>query len=262
MLNLHSRKDTKFIIAIVVFCLLGMGAFFISKKDVIQNDEPLINDEFNRYIELEFIPKYTLSECTVRFSVHLKNKKFDYNRKLIDSTLWFVSRHEPKVGFIDVNNIYQAENFLFFADQCDRKEPIFQHLATYIDNRYGSDFTIKRTPDDQPIETHKDFLIKSSGQFWTDSPDYDPNYWPTYHKAMRGDGEALYALVDFQGINEHQGRYLFMSLAEAFLPNGVLKDKIRNEKEDHFKNLYPDQNKRIDQIITIWKQRIEKYQSE
>jgi len=262
MINFHNFKDTKFKIGVVVFCLLGMGAFYIFDKNINKYEEPLISDEMNKYLVLEFIPKYKFSDCTVRFSVRLNDKKLDYNRMLIDTTLWFLSKHEPKIGFIDINNINQSENFLFFADQCDRKEEIFQHLATYIDNRFGSDFTVKKTPDDQPIETQVNFLIKSYGQFWTDSPDYEPNYWPTYHKAMRGDGVALYAMVDLQDADEHQSRYLFMSLAEAFLPKGTLKDKAHNEKEGIFKDLYPDQKKSIEQVIKNWKQKIEKYQLE
>ena len=266
-----------FFFIICALCLMGITAFIYRNTLGLTNRGPLFSDKLNRYMTLEFIPKYKASDCSVRFNVHVKNSQFEHNKAIHNAFYRYVSYNEPTAGFLyllempaptdiqkpDVGYIIRYN--LTFADQCDRRIEIFQAMVAYAHDLHGNVFSIKQVPIKEPIKPVKGSLNnqkKSNSGFWIDGPDYNPDYWPTYHKAMRGDGVALYAMVELQDADEHQSRYLFMSLAETFLPQGDLKDKAHNEKEGIFKNLYPDQKERIEQVIMNWKQKIEKYQSE
>ena len=126
-------------------------------------------------------------------------------------------------------------------------------------------FSIKQVPIKEPIKPVKgswNNQKKSNSGFWIDGHDYNPDYWPTYHKAVRGGGEALFEMIAFQEANNHSGKHLYMSLAEIFLPDGPLKDKARNGKPDALKKMFPEQQEQAAKEVEYWKQKILKYKSE
>lgn len=231
MFKLQKNMATIFKVGLIVVGLIGVSLFVSLEGGSKRIEEPLISDEVNRYLLLEFIPKYRFSDCSVRFAVHSKNETTPYHRELNNFFLGYVSKYEPKIGFVYFNNIVPMENFLHFADQCDRRDAIFQSMMSQLEDQYGGVFFIEHLPLEKPREPFENLGFQSFGMYWLDSPDYDQDYWPTFHGAMRGNGEAFLALVDFVKQNDHHLRHLYLALAEFYLPNGALKDKAREGKE-------------------------------
>jgi len=260
----QAQKRGFFIMFVVI--VLGISVFTFHNSLGLANRVLSYSEERDRYLALEFIPKYKINECVVRFDLHLNETKGQFNVAMHNSFDRYISYNEPSIGVMvplqigvvsnpetpDIRNIVQYN--LIFSNQCDRKFEIFQSMSAYAEDLHSEIFSIKQVPVEEPIE--------SGNIYWTDSPDYDPNYWPTFHRAMRGDGEALLAMVGFQKPNDYQGKHLYMALAEFHLPNGPLKDKAQRGKADAFKKMFSSQQKQANKVIENWKHTIQKYQSE
>jgi len=259
-----AQKRRYFMICVVV--LLGFSAVVFRNSLGLTNRGSLNSEERDRYLALEFIPKYRINDCVVRFDVHLKATKGQFNVALYNSFDRYISYNEPTIGVIipmqigvvsspetpDIRNIVQYN--LLLSNQCDRRFDIFASMVAYAEDLHGDMFSIKRVPVEKPI--------KSGNIYWIDSPDFAPDYWPTFHKAMRGDGEALLAMVDFHGPQDHHLKHLYLSLAELFLPDGPLKDNVQTRKPKVFKKMFPNQQGQAAQAVERWQQKILKYKSE
>lgn len=265
---MRSLSGMQKIIVSTLFAVLVIGFATDRLRNTFSDsdDKPLFSDERNRYITLHFQPKYKISDCAISFDLGFNKGDEQFMDFIEDAFQRYVSYHEPKVGFMflqhlrspklsstpKIKSIIQYE--LILSDQCDRKDQIFLDMVTYTLKQHGDSFSIRR-------HTEKKSELKLS-RYWIDSPDYNPDYWATLHKAVRGDGEALYKMTEFQEENDHGGRHLYMSLAEIFLPDGLLKEKAKFGKLEAFKKMFPDQQKQADKAIEYWVQNIQKYKSE
>jgi len=246
--------------------IIGFAADRLRSTFSNSDDKPLFSDERNRYITFHFQPKYKISDCAISFDLRI-NKGDDQYMTIMPETLQrYVSYHEPQVGFMVVQYLRFRKNGLIpkaksiiqyeliLSDQCDRKDQVFEKMIAYTQNQHGDSFSIERNREKKPE-------LKLS-RYWIDSPDYNPDYWSTFHKAVRGDGEALYKMIKLQEKHNHSGRHLYMSLAEIFLPDGPLKEKAKSGKSEAFNRMFPDQQKQADKAVEYWKKNIQKYKSQ
>lgn len=248
-----SKKKSIVVAGLIVSCLIGLGLSKYWPIYDLDRDAPLISDEVNRYLVMEFIPKYRVDECVVSFAVHLKDETSGYLDE-VNLAFWrYITKHEPKIGTMIYQNYPGPDHFVYFADQCDRRDEIFVGMAENVEKHFGDKMAIERLPVEVPVQG---FM-----RLWVDSPDYDPDFWPTLHRATRGEGEAFLALVDFVKPHDHIVRHLYLALAEFYLSDGPLKDKARQRKEAALKEMTPDFQEGADKIIESWKQNIQRYQT-
>lgn len=244
------------IISVVVFAILSLVT--IAFLDIITPSDggPLDTSARDDYLSLEFIPKYKVADCVVTFKF-LETGTKEYQVKDVDyAFVHYLSKHEPRVGttIIELAADKTEERYrIAFADQCDRKEEIFRSMASYVEDFYDNDISIQRVPTKEP------FILV--GTYWLDSPDYNPSYWPTLHRAVRRDGIALMEMADFSKTNNHDTRHLYNSLAVHYLPDGPLKEKAKRLAETAFQKMLPTQQERSDHAIKYWTEKIQKYKT-
>lgn len=247
------KKALGLSIGIVGTCLLFVMLWFKGAAD-LDREAPLISDEVNRYFVMDFVPKYRVEECVVRFSLHLKDKTRSYLDD-INLAFWrYLNEHEPKIGTMVYQNHAWPDHYVYFADQCDRRDEIFAGMAENVERHFGDWMTIERLPVDEPVDGFMGL--------WIDAPDYDPERREIFQRAIRGDGEAFLSLVDFANPHDHIVRHLYLALAETYLPDGPLKDKARQGKEAAWKEMKPEFQERANKIIENWKQNIQRYQTD
>ncbi|MBF0250111.1 MAG: hypothetical protein HQL35_05700 [Alphaproteobacteria bacterium] len=263
-------KHSKFrLIVILVLCLiplLGWGTAKIHGTIFSFDDKAVYSEERNRYIALEFIPKYTVAECAIHFDLDLKRVQGDFQVLLEHAFQRYVSYVEPRVGMMTVmdylpsdpnrqtgaNNVFAYE--LLMADQCDRKDQIFNAMVAYALDKHGDVFDIRRVPIDR--------VVHGGTRFWLDRPDYKPEFWPVSHKAYRGDGAALMAMADFEEPSDHGNRYLYFALAYDFLPDGDLKEQARRKFDVEQNQLSRDVQKSMENAIRRKRAQIISYQNQ
>ncbi|MBL4692345.1 MAG: hypothetical protein JKY92_03350 [Magnetovibrio sp.] len=280
MKNLMSMKKVYFV-SICILLFVGLTAFTYRNKLGLTNRGPLFSDEFNRYIGFEFVPKYKIRECVIQFDLRMDKFNNEYIKGMNNAFYRYVSYNEPTVGAIYFDEMmdavkhdqfdkgYTARYELLFPDQCDRKDEIFNSMVSYAKDLNGEDFSITQVSADHikwdvyvKKGTPSQQEFRNYNGLWIDSPSYDPGYWPTFHKAMRGDGKALFKMISFQNEYNYSGKHLYMSLAEHFLPDGPLKDQARSGKANAFKQMSPGGQEQADKSIEYLKQQIKRYQSE
>ncbi|HEY9078846.1 hypothetical protein [Magnetovibrio sp.] len=259
-------KIHKYGFAIVGFVCLAAGVIKFISTPNSNDDGPIYSEERLRYIALEFTPKYEVADCTVSFDLQLRKGGVSFVGPLEDSFQRYVSSHEPKVGIMMITHLgtrkygearknrLSAPYELVLGDQCNRKDQIYEGMVEYTLDRYGDLFGIERVPIEKSELNY--------GRFWLDSSDYNPDHWPTFHKAMRGDGEAFLALAKSVEPDDFRQKRLMYALAEHYLPNGPLQETARKGKEAAFKEMFPSQQKRADEVVRHWIQNIQKYNAQ
>lgn len=247
------------VMIVILMTVTLVYRFFISHDD----SGPLMSKERNRYVALEFIPKYKTDECSVHFNLYLKKAAGDFERALYNSFQRYLSKHEPKIGYLQsiqvtilnstINQRGQSSlpYLLLFADQCERRFELFQAMADYTEERHGDQFSFEHV--------EREGTVAPGEKFWIDSPDFNPDYWPTFHRGMRGDGEAFLALVNFLKPYEQDDKHLYLALAEFYLPSGPLKDQACEQRDIAWKALKPEFQSRQKLVIDEWIQKIRDY---
>ena len=234
--------------------LLGLGLSWNWKGGVFDRDAPLISlsDEVNRYLVMEFVPKYHVNECVVKFAVNLKDKGAGYLRETDWAFISYINMQEPQIGLMHYRNISPVQNYVYFADQCARRDEIFAGMVANVEKHFGDKMSIERLPMDGSS-------IEGFGRLWLDSPGYDPEYWLVYHKAVRGDGEAFLRLLHLEQTADYERQHLLYALAEHYLLDGSLKDKARQGKEAAWNEIKPKFQKRQDLLIKDWIDKLQRY---
>jgi len=262
MQGLSQQLKFRILIAVIAVVLV-LSAIIVRNFFTSNDDGPLYSDERNRYIALEFYPKYNAIDCTVSFDVHLKGPSVQFAALVQDSFQHYVSYHEPRVGTMLVEYLAIRRNSemprkkdtapfeLIFSDQCNRKDEIFDAMVAYTVERHGGAIGIERLPNAKPE-------LKPL-RFWLDSPDYEPDYWPIYNRALRGDGGAFLELLRFEEGIDPIRQHLFFALAEHYLTDDVMKVTAKEGKDAAWELMKPEQQGRQNMLIEGWKSKIERY---
>ncbi|PCI38650.1 MAG: hypothetical protein COB46_10795 [Rhodospirillaceae bacterium] len=246
------KKEPLMILAgIGVLGLLGFISMKFFLKPEFDRVSPLISDEITRYFAMDFVPKYLVNDCVVKFEVSVKNGQIGYKEETNVSFWRYISRNEPKIGVMNYQNYIPNENYVYFADQCDRRDEIFEGMIGEVNKFFADKINIKRLP----IEV----AVTGFDRLWLDSPGSVPEYWPIYHEAIRGNGKAFLDLLQFEKKDDFDRLYLFSALAEYYLPDGPLKNEARLAKAAALKNIHPERHNIQLKMVDHWVQFIEKY---
>lgn len=250
---------------LLIGTVMIMGIAVVKFRDVFDAPDTrfVYSEEVNRYMALEFIPKYKAADCAIHFNLHTQKTGKQFDVPLEYAFQRYISYNDHTVGMVIVRRLFfsdvsehpKTDGIVLYeavlADQCWRRDEIFQEMVSYALDQIKDEFTIERVPIDGPVV--------ALGNMWIDRPDYDPKYWTALHKAMRGDGEAYMALADLAKPDDFHTKHLMSALAEHFLPEGPLKESARQGKEAAFIDLFPEQQARTDDVVQHWIEGVQRY---
>lgn len=239
------------IISLIFFGLVTVAS--LSQAD-LDRSAPLISNEIERHFIMEFVPKYEIADCVIRFSLTQNEKAPSYVDDLNIAFWRYLGEHEPKIGMMIYQNWIWPDHVIYFADQCDRRNEIFEGMQGSVDRYFGEKLSIERLPIAKPV--------KAFGRLWLDSPDYNPDYWPIYHRAVRKDGAAFLELLRYELKSDFSRQHLYYSLAYHYLPEGALKTAAQQGKDAAWKQISVERQERQMLVVEDWISKIEKYNND
>lgn len=239
------------ILGITVITVLTVGLFRYWTPEKLDRTSPLISDEVNRYLVMDFVPKYHVNECVVRFALHLKNKSDNYLRDVNLAFHRYINAHEPNIGAMIYLNWKVPDHYVYFADQCNRRDEIFAGMAANVEKHFGDRMRVERLALEEQVEPF--------GNMWLDSPGYSPDRVMIMHRAVRRDGKAFLQLVDRLETGDPTIRHVFYALAEHYLPPSELKTQAKQAKEELQRDFDTERLKRQQAVIQDWISKIERY---
>lgn len=248
-------KKPKVWAGMLFVCLLGIWTIWLFQRGDRGLPDIPISDEVNRYLAMEFLPRYSVRDCVIRYEVILQEDAGNFIRNMGNAFSKYINEHEPHIGMMAYYPLAWPNYDLYFADQCDRKDEIFAGMAAYVERYFGHQFSVNQVPavDFEFLDMRRHGSMK----LWLDSHDYDPEYWPTLHLAARGNGEAFLRLAEFY--DDDLARHLYYALAEHYLPGGALRIEAKRLKEELQSNLSSERLKRQNDAFQDWVSKIDLY---
>ena len=163
----------------------------------------------------------------------------DISRKLWHLTQYYAYKYEPHAllpqfaAYPISQNTFQV--ILQFPDQCPRRSEMAVDLGKFIEQQNTDFSSALAVNQDQAREK-----LLTSGSLWTDGHGYDAAYWPEYHKAVRGDAEALYWVAELMKKDQNEiGAAIHYRWAENCSTDAELKAKARNQADQIISSLHP-----------------------
>lgn len=193
---------------------------------------PLDMTANEHYFILHFIPRFKQTDCMVRLKYSFSGAAKNSSQFHLDLGFrHYFSENEPSAFFYSQHALEAGQEgivYYIFIDSCPRRFEMLHNAARFVESK-DPHYTI--IVDDKPVTKWP--TESNDIGFWIDSPQYDPEYWRLFKKALQGDGEAMFHLAgyDHEAVTPPKA-YISYAMAVDRLPEGPLRDLAIKRREE------------------------------